>query len=72
MRIISTTDLSREGNDCSINESISLVEQFELYAIIRCLKIVGNPNVENVEVLFSSRECNKAIEAYDRFGGTIK
>ena len=41
MKIISTTDLSREGNDCYIYESISLVKEFEMYAVITCKKVVG-------------------------------
>ena len=34
MKIISTTDLSREGNDCYIYESVSLVEAFGMYTVI--------------------------------------
>lgn len=41
MKIISTTDLSRGGNDCYIYESVSLVEAFGMYTVITCKKVVG-------------------------------
>lgn len=72
MRIISTTDLSREGNDCFILESISLIEQFNIYAVIKCFKINSSySTIENFEVVFSSSNCGEAVEKYDRMGGKI-
>ena len=41
MKLIKTMDTSRPGNDCYINETVSIVEQFGLYAIIHCQKIDG-------------------------------
>lgn len=41
MRIISTTDLSRGGNDCYIYESVSLIEEFGMYAVVTCTKTTG-------------------------------
>jgi hypothetical protein len=41
MRVISTTDLSREGNDCYIYESVSLIESFGMYTVIMAVKTVG-------------------------------
>lgn len=72
MKIISTTDISRVGNDCYIYEAISLVEQFGIYAIIRCLKVTGWAKTESIEVIFSSHECSDVIKEYDRLGGIIK
>lgn len=41
MKVIATTDLSKEGNDCYIYKSVSLVKEFDMYAIIETTKIVG-------------------------------
>jgi hypothetical protein len=41
MNVISTVVTSRYGNDCYIEESFSLVEQFGLYAVIRFQKVHG-------------------------------
>lgn len=71
MRVISTTDLSREGNDCYSQESISLVEQFGIYAIIKYLRVPGWPDKEQVEVIFSCDKCGEAVEKYDSLGGRI-
>ncbi len=71
MKVISTTDLSREGNDCYIYETISLVEQFGIYAIITCRKVSGWAYDETIEVVFSSSERGKVMEKYYRLGGTI-
>ena len=30
MKVIATTDLSKEGNDCYIYKSVSLVKEFDL------------------------------------------
>ena len=71
MNIISTTDISRPGNDCYIYETISLIEQFEIYAIVRCLKVTGWAATESIEVVFSSNNCGEAIKKYDSLGGKI-
>lgn len=71
MKIISTTDLSRPGNDVYIHELISLIEAFGIYAVLRCEKVTGWVKVENIEVIFSSRECGEAIKKYDSLGGRI-
>lgn len=41
MNIIKTKDTSRPGNDCFINETVSLVEQFGVYAIVFCQRVDG-------------------------------
>lgn len=41
MKTISTTDISRVGNDCYIYESVTLTEQFGIYAVINFVKVTG-------------------------------
>jgi len=41
MKVISTTDLSHEGNDCYIYKSVSLIEDFGMYNILIVEKTVG-------------------------------
>ena len=50
MNIIKTKDTSRYGNDCYINETVSLVEQFGIYAIVFCQKISGWAAKEDIFV----------------------
>jgi hypothetical protein len=64
MRVISTTDLSREGNDCYLYESVSLVEQFGLYSIISILKVVGWSEYEETCVLKCTKDYEAAKKAY--------
>jgi hypothetical protein len=72
MRIISTTDISREGNDCYIYESVSLVEQFDVYAVITCQRITGWAKREGMHVLDSTTDYTKAKKAYKKYGGTFE
>lgn len=71
MKIISTTDLSREGSDCFIHESVSLAEQFDMYFVVRCQKVIGGQSGETVEVVTSSRDCGEVMEKYYDLGGKI-
>jgi hypothetical protein len=41
MNIVSTTDLSRGGDDCYIFKTVSLIEEFGMYAVITAEKVVG-------------------------------
>lgn len=72
MRIISTTDISREGNDCYIYESVSLVEQFDVYAVIICQSITGWAAREGMHVLYSTTNFDSAKVAYKKYGGVYK
>lgn len=70
MNIISTTNLSRYGNDCYIEESVSLVEQFDLYAVIRFYRVSGWSEQEEVEVLITTKshaEAGKKYKEYCKF-----
>jgi hypothetical protein len=69
MKVISTTDLSRPGNDCYIYESVSLVEQFELFSVIRYWRVVGWSDREEVSVLYTSLSRSAAVEKYKSCGG---
>lgn len=51
MNIIITKDTSRPGNDCYIYETVSLVEQFGIYAIIFCQKVTGWAEREDIYVV---------------------
>ena len=71
MEVIYTTDLSRPGNDVYIYESVSLIKQFELYAIIKVYKVVGWSEREEVTVLYTSHSRMEAVEKFESFGGEI-
>lgn len=70
MKVISTTEVSRYGNDVYIEESYSLVEQFGLYAVIRIYKVSGWSESEEVTVVFTSSnqsEAGKKYKAYCKY-----
>ena len=65
MNIISTTDISRPGNDCYLYETVSLVEQFDHYAVIRCFKATGWAASNNgITILFASADKALAEASY--------
>ncbi len=72
MEVIYTTDLSRPGNDVYIYESISLIKQFELYAVIRVWKVTGWSEQEEVSVLYTSKSRSSAIERFKSYDGIIE
>ena len=67
MEIISTTDVSRPGNDVYLKESYSLVECLGLYAVIRFYKVSGWYDREEVEVVFSSSSKAEAGKIYKNY-----
>lgn len=67
MNIISTTNISRPGNDCYIEESVSLVEQFDLYAVIRFYKVSGWADREEVSVLITTKSRTEAGKKYKEY-----
>jgi hypothetical protein len=67
MKVISTTQLSRPGNDCYIDEEVSLVEQFDLYAVIRFYKVSGWSDHEEVEVLIATSNKSEAGKKYKEY-----
>lgn len=71
MQVIYTTDLSRPGNDVYIYESVSLIKQFELYAVIKVWRVVGWSEREEVSVLYTSLSRISAVENFESHGGKI-
>lgn len=69
MEVIYTTDLSRPGNDAYIHESISLIKQFELYAVIRVWRVTGWSEQEEVSILYTSLSRSSAIEKFQSLSG---
>lgn len=69
MRVISTTDISRPGNDCYIYESVSLVEQFGIYSVINILKVTGWAEREETLVLCTTEDVDEAKNVYKNAGG---
>lgn len=67
MNIISTTNVSRPGNDVYIEESYSLVEQFGVYAVIRFYKVRGWSEKEEVSVLLSTSNEGEARKKYKEY-----
>lgn len=67
MNVLSTTTTSRYGNDCYIEESYSLVEQFGLYAVIRFYKVSGWSDREEVTVVFSSSSKAETAKIYKNY-----
>lgn len=71
MRIIYTTDTSRAGNDCWIDECISLVRVCGFYAVIASQKISGWWEDKSVNTLIITEEYEEAVECYRNNGGVI-
>ena len=72
MRVISTTDISHDGNDCYIYESVSLVEQFGIYSVINIQYITGRAERESVCVFKYTRDYDEAKNAYICHGGVYE
>lgn len=72
MNIISTTDTSKHGNDCYIYETVSLVEQFGMYAIIICQKIVGWAEREDIFVKQFTTDYGTAVGMYKDYEGILE
>ena len=64
MEILSTTDVSRPGNDVYIEESYSLVKQFGVYAVIRFYRVSGWSSREETEVLIATTDADAARKLY--------
>ena len=74
MRIISTTDISRVISGSTIYQTLSLVEQFNIYAVISCIKIfdyAGNIEKEEFSILWSTSDKEQAVYVYESNGGDL-
>jgi hypothetical protein len=67
MNIIKTKDTSRHGNDCYIYETVSLVEQFGVFAVIVCEKIVGWSEDEDIRVEHTTNNSGAALRYFNDF-----
>jgi hypothetical protein len=67
MKVISTTQLSRPGNDVYIDEEVLLVEQFGLYAVLRFYKVSGWSDREEVSVLIATSDKTEAGKKYKEY-----
>lgn len=67
MKVISTTQLSRPGNDVYIDEEVLLVEQFGLYAVLRFYKVSGWSSQEEVSVLIATSDKTEAGKKYKEY-----
>ena len=72
MKIISTTDLSRGGNDCYIYESVSLIEEFGMYTVITCQKVVGWSERKDIYCQSNpTTDIDEAKHRYWEYGGNL-
>lgn len=71
MKVIYTTDLSRPGNDCYIYESVSIVEQFDIYSVITYSKVSGWCSGTDVNVEITTESYNEAMGVYRSLGGKV-
>ena len=70
MKVIHTTDLSREGNDCWIAERVSLIEELGLYNVILTTKVSGYWDVRTMTALDKPVDSlDEALKAYKIAGG---
>lgn len=67
MEVISSTNVSRPGNDVYIEESYSLVKQFGVYAVIRFYRVSGWSTQEAVEVLMASTNQTEVAKKYKEY-----
>lgn len=72
MKVISTTDLSREGNDCYIYESVSLVEAFGMHTVIVAKKICGWWDTREIYCKEQTTDLDKAKYMYMKAGGILE
>ena len=74
MKILYHTDLSREGNDCYIHQSLTLAEEFGLYFIISTFKVIGGWTLNNqaASVSYTFEDIKQAKDEYIRKGGKVK
>ena len=72
MKVISTTDLSREGNDCYIYESVSLVEVFGMYTVIVSKKISGWWDTKEIYCKDTTSDLDIAKQMYMKAGGILE
>lgn len=71
MEVLATTDTSRAGNDCYIHSSVTLVEQFGIFAIIVMDKTTGWFENTDVNIVYKTESPQKAMNAFEEHGGLL-
>jgi hypothetical protein len=64
MEVLSTTNVSHQGNDAYIEESYSLINQFGVYAVIRIYRVSGWSSQEEVSVIIASTNDTEVRSKY--------
>ena len=67
MNVLSSTLVSRPGNDCYIEESYSLIEQFGLYVVVKFYKVSGWSDQEEVSILITTTDKAEAVKKYKEY-----
>lgn len=67
MNVLSTINVSRDGNDCLIKESYSLVECFGVYSVIRFFRACGWDTKEDVSILIATTNQKEAGREYKKY-----
>lgn len=72
MEILHTTDLSREGNDCYIHESVSLIKAFDMYTVVTATKYTGHYNSHDMYMQsHPTFDYDEAVFNYQKRGGKL-
>ena len=72
MKIIAQTDLSREGNDCWINETVMLCEEFnDMYFVLSIEKVSGWSDYKDIGMYEMNYSKDYAIKKYKELGGKL-
>ena len=70
MNIVKQTNLSREGNDCWIDESVALCEEFGLYFVLVTRKVSGWSDYQDVTIASDITDSmREAMKTYKKCGG---
>ena len=64
MEILSSTNVSRQGNDVYIEESYSLIKQFGVYAVVRIYRVSGWASQEEVSIIIASTNQAEVAKKY--------
>jgi hypothetical protein len=68
MEIVCTADMSRPGNDCYINESVSVLKEFdEVYTVIRTYKVSGWADRLETDVLLVTESASEAGKRFNEY-----
>ena len=72
MKVLYTTDLSREGTDCYIYESVSLIEVFGMYTVVTAQKVNGWAERMSINCLPEPiSDLDEAKSLFIKFGGKL-